>query len=342
MKYPKPLSEKTLKKMYATAGIDEEMSQFLHDFFMAAANLYGAVSMRELWQIYRELSKEENWPRVKKSDVLTFSEITRREPGQLYYVFEIDELYCEEPRAELDRFLVRKDVIWRRGSRSLEPFWKMAELQINKPFFMPNQFLSYAKIKKTPEEKALTDFVGNLKVTAKTSKLYNKEVVCVHFGKRLKDFEGRLSFEQSMIDYYGGKFENGPKRNERLIAELEAEYSGVFSERLVKELMWRASTGWTDVNISIKMFTDAIDEIGVRLSKKQFEKLLGLVMNAQNNSNLMCNRGWKASELAAKTYVQGTVPQITFGPGMKKAFADGSLNREELVKRLNEMGITVL
>ncbi len=341
MAYPKPLSEKTLQKMYITSEINEEKAQFLHTFFMAAANLYGAVTMRELWQIYCELSKTEKWPVLKRKEILAFSEITRREPNQPYYIYEIDELYCEEQRAELDRFLIRKDVIWERY-RSLEPFWKMAELQYNKPFYMPKDLLSYAKMKKTPEEEALINFVGNLRVTARTSKVYQREVKCIHFGKCLKDFEGRLDFEQSMIDYYGGKYENGPKENKRLVDKLEAEYSGIFSERLVKELMWRSSTGWVDISMSIKMFTDAVDEIGVRLSRKQLEILISLVMNAHNNSNLMCNRGWKPSELLVKTYVPGMVPQISFGPGMQKLFAEGNLNKEDLVRRLNEMGISVL
>ena len=342
MSYPKPLSEKTLQKMYVTAGIDEKMSEFLHTFFAAAANLYGAVTMRDLWQVYREQSRKEDWPVVKKKDVLAFSEITRREPDQPYYVYEIDELYCEEPREALDRFLIRKDVIWCRGSRALEPFWKMTELQMDKPFFMPDQYLSYANMKRTPEEEALLSFVGNLKVTAKTSMVYKREFECVHYGEYLKDFEGRLHDEQWMIDYYGGKVKDGPKGNARMVAELEEEYSGIFSERLVKEYMWRASTGWTDMNMSLKALTDALDEIGVRLSRKQLEKLLELVMNAHNNSNLMCNRGWKPTELAAKSFVPGTIPQLSFGPGMQKAFANGDLNKEELVKRLKEMGITVL
>ena len=35
MAYPKPLSEKTLARMYREANIDEEKSEFLHKLFLA-------------------------------------------------------------------------------------------------------------------------------------------------------------------------------------------------------------------------------------------------------------------------------------------------------------------
>ena len=43
MAYPKPLSEKSLQKMYLQSGINEVKSHFLHQLFKAAANLYGSV-----------------------------------------------------------------------------------------------------------------------------------------------------------------------------------------------------------------------------------------------------------------------------------------------------------
>jgi hypothetical protein len=47
--------------------------------------------------------------------------------------------------------------------------------------------------------------------------------------------------------------------------------------------------------------------------------------------------------MAQRLFASGQVlPQIQFGPGMEKAFSDGSLDREELVGRLKEMGLDVL
>lgn len=43
MSYPKPLSEKSLQRKYAEAGLSEEKAGFLRDFFTACTNLYGAL-----------------------------------------------------------------------------------------------------------------------------------------------------------------------------------------------------------------------------------------------------------------------------------------------------------
>ena len=46
MAYPKPLSEKALQRLYKESGLDERAQGFLHDFFAACANLYGAIELR--------------------------------------------------------------------------------------------------------------------------------------------------------------------------------------------------------------------------------------------------------------------------------------------------------
>ena len=52
MSYPKPLSEKTIERLYHEAGISNEMQTYLHTLFAACANLYGALSLRDAWSLY--------------------------------------------------------------------------------------------------------------------------------------------------------------------------------------------------------------------------------------------------------------------------------------------------
>ena len=107
MSYPKPLSKKTLKRLYQEANLSEEAQAFLHTLFLACANLYGAIEMRSVWGIYLKL---EQVPKLRRKDLLAFSSIVRREI-QSYYVYEIEELYSEEPHSEMDRHIVHRDLV---------------------------------------------------------------------------------------------------------------------------------------------------------------------------------------------------------------------------------------
>ena len=108
MSYPKPLSEKSLKRLYTQAGLSAEACDFLHSLFAACANLYGAIALRDVWSVYRELKSEA--PRIRRQDLVAFSTIVRREV-QPYRVYEIEELYTEEPHNNLDRHIVSKELI---------------------------------------------------------------------------------------------------------------------------------------------------------------------------------------------------------------------------------------
>lgn len=85
-----------------------------------------------------------------------------------------------------------------------------------------------------------------------------------------------------------------------------------------------------------------LNEIGVELSKKQLDKLLSLIMNAQNETHLMCNRGWTPTELAIQTYKPGTIPSIQLGPNIRKAIENGEIDKDELVRMAAEKGIRIL
>lgn len=76
MSYPKPLSEKSLKRCYQKAGLSDEDVAFLHAFFAACANLYSAISMRSVWDVYRQLKDA---PKLRRKDLLSFSSIVRSE-----------------------------------------------------------------------------------------------------------------------------------------------------------------------------------------------------------------------------------------------------------------------
>jgi hypothetical protein len=60
-----------------------------------------------VWQIYGELKAA---PKLRRKDLLAFSSIVRREE-QPYYVFEAQEIFDDDSRSELDRFIVSKELV---------------------------------------------------------------------------------------------------------------------------------------------------------------------------------------------------------------------------------------
>ena len=70
MAHPKPLSEKSLARLYQKSGLTQEQSEYLHSLFQACANLYGAVQLRVVWDVYPEFASmitKENREKEKKS-----------------------------------------------------------------------------------------------------------------------------------------------------------------------------------------------------------------------------------------------------------------------------------
>ena len=82
-------------------------------------------------------------------------------------------------------------------------------------------------------------------------------------------------------------------------------------------------------------------EVGVRLTEKQQDTLMRLMMQYHNGSRLWCLRGWKPNELADMHGNSG-VPSITFGPGLQQAFADGIMDKGDLVRKIQELGWKVI
>ena len=57
MAYPKPLSEKSIARMYTDSKLSEEKIIFLRKFFDSCASLYGSICLNDMWEVYKELSK---------------------------------------------------------------------------------------------------------------------------------------------------------------------------------------------------------------------------------------------------------------------------------------------
>ena len=329
MAYPKPLSEKALQRLYKESGLDTRAQGFLHDFFAACANLYGAIELRDAWDVYQQISEDK--PKLRRKDLVAFSAITRREE-QPYYVFETEEVYSEENHNELSRLIVSKDLL-RGGYGKFIWLYKVMEQAVNYPPCVPIDFLSYASPKPEKEETELLHFLGRLKVTADVWKnRAGKEYPCEHKGKRLREFSFLNSDERFEVEY----LQKRPKQQAAFLADC----AGTEAEKIVRRLREEDNIGYFSPAESVQHVTEELSEVGVELTFQQAQELTRLMMEFHNHSRHWCICGWKPVELAQRYKLQGK-PSISFGPGMQKAFANGDMDREEMVRQLRAMGLTV-
>ena len=84
---------------------------------------------------------------------------------------------------------------------------------------------------------------------------------------------------------------------------------------------------------------DEINEVGVELSERQLNELFGLMMKVHNTTHLYSNKGWAPEDLIRQK-PEG-MPVIGFGTGIRQAIEDGTMDREELVRKLTKMGLAV-
>lgn len=329
MAYPKPLSEKSLARLYQQSGLSQEQSDYLHSLFLACANLYGAVQLRVVWEVHQV---QEKAPKLRRKDLIAFSGIAQRE-SLPYYIYEIDELYSDEKRADLSREIVSAELVG-TGYGKLSSYYRLIEFLGREPYYIPKDVLQFAERKPTKEEADLLAFLGELKVTAKECRpKYGKPYPCENRGKRLKEFSFLNSHERFEEEYL--------MKNKGSLQSFRESVAGTEAEKIVSQYWRSENISPLGVGSQIEVVTEELTEVGVELSEHQVEKLVQLLTNYHNNSHLWCLSGWAPSELMRQSGPT-TVKSISFGPNMQKMFAEGEMDKDELVRELKGMGIEVI
>ena len=115
----KPLSPQTLEKKYLMLGLPREKTDLLHDYFLCFCHLYGVISLRQAWAVFRHYEG----PRfMLKKDFMAFSGIVQREPGLPYSVLDIKEVYPDEPSNNPEDRLIANNRLLSHG------YYKFAQL----------------------------------------------------------------------------------------------------------------------------------------------------------------------------------------------------------------------
>ena len=207
---------------------------------------------------------------------------------------------------------------------------------------MPEDFLSYAEPKETPEETDLLKFLRKLKVTAKSSKdRYGREFICNHLGETLDSFSFRNSDEEFDYKWLSGEFQEHPSRNEKALHELTERTGGSEAEKIFRIYREACFTGSPALSDSLQKVNDELTEVGVQLSLRQFNELSTLLVKFNNESHLWCNRGWTPTEMS-KHLPRSSSVTMSLGPALKQAIAEGKISREELEKELGRYKIKLI
>ena len=343
MTYPKPLSVKTIERMYRESGLTQEQREFLTGLFEGASFLYGVIQLKDLWSVYKELTGKIDAVKLQRKDIYAFSSIARREEHS-YRIYEIDEFYTEEKRSDGERFLVLNEIVDDTGR---DVFYHLVEEQGGKPFYVPENLLSIKGHIISEEEKMLRKYLDNLVSTSDTiATLPGNSGIrepSPYKGKKLSSFIHLSKYDRFEIMWLSGEVNGGRKtRSEKELETYRKKVEVPYSERIMVDLRMEAFTGWLVAQEMIKIFLDKLTEVGVEMSVVEANHLMSLVSDFINSSRLYANRGWTPKELFELQRKSNPGPmRMSFGPGMIQAMKEGNISIDELRKQCRAMGLNV-
>ena len=339
MPYPKPLSPKSIDRLYSEANLDDSQIRFIHSFATACANLYGAIFAEDAWKVYLELSKKTETVRLHRGDMYAALGILRRETVP-FYVFEVDEVYYEEKREDKFRLIASRELVG-TGQRRFSELYSVMENAAGRTHYVPQNLLDYVVMPKSKYELELLKVLENLKCTASEYETaWGTVIPCKYKGKNLKEFSYIGDYEEFELQRLHGEIE-GYKGDEKKAAEFEKKINSINAAQYLLNRIKRYNTiGNLSPSKIIQYFIEDLSEMGVEPSVKKMNDIMNAVMNMFNNQHLWCLSGWTPTELS-KTLKPVGQPTISFGPSLQKAFANGDMDRKEIVKMLEAKGIKV-
>lgn len=302
---PKPLSQKTIEKKYSELGLPKVTIERLHTYFLCFANLYGVISLREAWEIFKKYEGLS----VRKKDFVAFSGIVQREAGHPYSILELREVFGGEDSDDPQERLITNNKLILHYSNKYVYIYALNRRQAGKPIYLPDKqfFLSFTQDRfyMTPEGQRMKAFIEGLKTDGIFRNLSgepNGKILDINgrpvAGKKLSDFIFYTDFEQFDIDY---------AKQESKKQNLRNMYAVTASEKLLNRIhryimiggAWENSTPASEMRYFIESLSQSF---GVQLTAKQFERFAELYINLNNKSNIWQNNGWRPDENFGKKY----------------------------------------
>lgn len=328
MSYPKPLSQKTLNKLYEKAGFSIEVQDYLHKLFTACVNLYGVITVKEIWELHKQIDKGSF--RLRLKEFIAFSAIARREE-QPYYVFENNELYYGMTNSERERHIVSKLLIG-KGQYKFSMFYKFEGSRIELPFFLPDDIFEFIDPKPISEVKQLIGFLSSLRST-KDSIFdgWKKTIPNENKGKRLSQFSFLTKLQRYDLEHC---------KTEKQRQELLYAFRGNAAEKLVRTYCEKLLIDSITSRYIMGFFSE-LEEMGVVLTNKQQSILMDSLVCINNKTHQWVTRGWRPIDAIEQFPTSPEVkPTISFDPGLNQALADGS--EDELFSLLRDLDISII
>lgn len=299
MAYPIPLSEKTIQKQLTEAGLGGIRSDYLHRFFLAAANLYGQISVRDLWDQYKEQkSRDALAPSFHRKDFEVFSGIVRRE-NLPYRIYELDEVCRDKTGGEADRVLILNSLMG-RGNQRFRISHHLMEHLPECSYYNSSDFMSFADDQKeSAQEKNLRLFVENLRADEKT--LPGKDAserVSDHVGKKLKEFSF-LSVSESEKAEQLRQRADGKAAAEKELNEYLEERKGPESDKILRDFSFNVRTGIVEFAEAVGLVLAELQEAGVKLSDGERKGLIRLLAADYASMHCYALKGWTPKDLAS-------------------------------------------
>lgn len=153
--FPEIYEQDRLNEMYQALPLPEETVKNIHDYFTAAAQLYGIIPLSKLLEIYNQQNAH-----VSQDDFLAVAEVIRHEHNY-FAILGAEHYYDDAPvSTPIDREIVAEWLY----SIDDEDYYDLLDKQTGKPFaILPKEeFLNYTDefyYPITPEVKAMEAFL---------------------------------------------------------------------------------------------------------------------------------------------------------------------------------------
>lgn len=346
---PKPASKATLNKKFKVLAIEtngrldittekgRENIDLLQKYYNAFSNLYGAILLSDAWKLFKLAEKDITSKRhIVKKDFLAYSEVARYEEHD-YFVLEMDELYEEEERGTAaNRFILNKK-LHSKGYARFAEYYRLSYEQFKHPICVLDreELLSWAQpntLWLSIEGRALKSFIENLTVDSESENVdVNGAKIA---GKTLRDF---IFWSKSDIYYHNYLTRAWEKK------AFEEYHNVVESEIILRSIEQYINIQASHIKLpeEIEYLLKDMEEVGVSIEKQELETFLRLFTDFCNNSRQWVLSGWKPVELHVPNNSEAK-PAISFGKNMQKSFADGSLNKEEVMEAIKKLGFDVI